>query len=216
MDGKGSKIAIVGAGGFGREAADVAAAMVTAAGESIWRIVGVFDDHPSEENLARLEARGVSYLGPLPTESDSHGLNYVVGIGSPATRRAVDRKCTRLGWTPATLVHPRASLRSWSTPTPGTIICAGAVISTNVRFGKHVHVNPNATIGHDAIINDYCSINPNATISGEVKLSDESLVGAGATVLQGLRVGRSAVVGAMACVTRDVPDFDVVKGVPAR
>lgn len=40
--------------------------------------------------------------------------------------------------------------------------------------------------------------------------------GAGATVLPGVTVGRYAVVGAAAVVTRDVPDYAVVVGNPAR
>ena len=41
-------------------------------------------------------------------------------------------------------------------------------------------------------------------------------IGAGATILPGVCVGRHAIVGAGAVVTRDVPDYAVAAGNPAR
>jgi acetyltransferase-like isoleucine patch superfamily enzyme len=40
-------------------------------------------------------------------------------------------------------------------------------------------------------------------------------IGVNAVILPGVTVGRGAIVGAGAVVTRDVPDFAVVAGVPA-
>jgi UDP-2-acetamido-3-amino-2,3-dideoxy-glucuronate N-acetyltransferase len=41
-------------------------------------------------------------------------------------------------------------------------------------------------------------------------------IGSNATVLCGVSIGEGALVGAGAVVTRDVPDFAIVTGVPAR
>lgn len=51
---------------------------------------------------------------------------------------------------------------------------------------------------------------------GEVLVREFAFVGAHAVILPGVVVGRYAIVGAGAVVTRDVPDFAEVKGVPAR
>ncbi|MCC6528317.1 MAG: acyltransferase [Polyangiaceae bacterium] len=48
------------------------------------------------------------------------------------------------------------------------------------------------------------------------KLGDHVFVGANATILMGVTIGDGAVVGAGAVVTRDVPAYTVVAGVPAR
>jgi len=43
-----------------------------------------------------------------------------------------------------------------------------------------------------------------------------NLFGSGATILCGVTIGEGALVGAGAVVTKDVPAFSVVAGVPAR
>ena len=52
--------------------------------------------------------------------------------------------------------------------------------------------------------------------SGPTVIGNDVWIGMGATVLAGVRVGDGAVIGARAVVTKDVPDFAVVAGNPAR
>lgn len=51
---------------------------------------------------------------------------------------------------------------------------------------------------------------------GRTTVGADAWIGAGATVRAGVRIGHGAVVGAGAVVTRDVADYEVVAGVPAR
>lgn len=211
-----ARLAIIGAGGFGREAADVVEAINGSSDGGRWNLIGVFDDAPSELNLQRLRDRGVSYEGAIPREWPGPEMHFVVGIGSPNVRRRIAQALEELGWIPAILVHPAAQCGSRLRLGPGTVVCAGVQVSTNVSLGRHVHVNPNATIGHDSELQDFVSVNPAATVSGEVVIAAETLIGASATILQGLRVGQRSLVGASACVVHDVDSDSVVKGIPAR
>ena len=52
--------------------------------------------------------------------------------------------------------------------------------------------------------------------SGDVVIGNDVWVGRDVTIMQGVSIGHGAVIGASAVVTRDVPDYAVVAGVPAR
>jgi sugar O-acyltransferase (sialic acid O-acetyltransferase NeuD family) len=208
-------IVVVGAGGFGRESLDVIEAINAAT--PTWELVGVVDDAPAAIQVERLADRRIQHLGGLDALLHAQTpIDYVVGIGSPRIRERVAARLDAAGFAAATLVHPAASVGSCTELEEGVVVCGGAQISTNVRLGKHVHVNPNATIGHDARLDGFVSINPAAVVSGEVEIGSGTLIGAAAVVLQNLTIGADAVVGAAACVTRNVPPGATVKGVPAR
>lgn len=51
---------------------------------------------------------------------------------------------------------------------------------------------------------------------GEVRLREGCWLGVGVVILPGVTVGKNAVVGANSVVTKDVPDYAVVGGVPAK
>ena len=54
------------------------------------------------------------------------------------------------------------------------------------------------------------------TIHGFIETGDDAWLGTGSIKLPNVRIGIGAVVGAGSVVTKDVPDFTVVGGVPAR
>jgi sugar O-acyltransferase (sialic acid O-acetyltransferase NeuD family) len=208
-------LVIIGCGGQGREIAAIALRMADESGGPT--VLGFVDDDPSDENVERVEALGLRVLGKsdyirdLPT-----GTGYLVGIADGAVRERLATDAELHGLTSLTLQHPDATVGPECRLGPGSVLWAGARLTTNVTLGRHVHVNQNVTIGHDAFVEDFATINPTASVSGSVRLGRRCLVGAGSVVLQGRSVGADAVVGASACVTRDVEPRIVVKGVPAR
>jgi sugar O-acyltransferase (sialic acid O-acetyltransferase NeuD family) len=211
-------LVVIGCGGHGREVVGIARAINGAVGgRDGWQVVGVVDERPSEANRDRLARLDVTFLGGLEwLGRAAAGTRYVIGIGDPRVRRDVACRVAGYGLRAARLVHPAATVGLDVDLADGVVVFAGARITTNVVLGRHVHVNQNATIGHDTTVGDCVTINPLVAISGDCRLESGVLVGTTAAVLQGRIVGEDATVGAGACVTRDVAPKMVVKGVPAR
>lgn len=209
-------LVIVGAGGFGREVLDVVEAINAVS--PTHEVLGFVDDAITEMNLERITSRGARHLGGVADhlEGPHARVSYVIGIGGTATRRSLAARFDAAGAEAATLVHPASTQGSAVTIGPGSVICAGVRLTTNIDIGRHVHINLNATVGHDTTIGDVVSLNPLVSISGDCHLEEGVLVGVAGVVLNGLRVGADAVVGGSACAVRDVPPATTVVGVPAK
>jgi acetyltransferase-like isoleucine patch superfamily enzyme len=104
-------------------------------------------------------------------------------------------------------------------------------------IGNHVWIGPQAYFdARDLVIEDYVGWGPGAKVLGSthsgfpidvpivqtdleikpVRIEAWADVGTNAVVLPGVTIGRGSIVGAGAVVTKDVPPFSVVAGVPAR
>lgn len=209
-------LVVVGAGGFGREVLDVVEAVARTGGQPQAELLGVLDDQPSRENLELLAERGIPYLGTVESLSAAPPVSFVIGIAHPGHRRTIDERLTSAGHHAVTLVHPAATVGSRTSLGPGSIICAGARLTTNITLDRHVHVHVNVTVGHDTCLEAYSSAYPLSAVSGSCVIGEGATVGANATVVQGLTVGARAFVGAGAVVVADVLPSATVKGVPAR
>lgn len=207
-------LVIIGCGGFGREVADVVDAINAVS--PTWRLLGHLDDDPGAQDAALVRDAGRPVLGGVDHLLADPGPSYVIGIGSGAARRSIDRRLSEAGASAATLVHPAATVGARCRLGEGVVVCAGAHITTNVTVGRHVHVNLGSTVGHDATLGDYVTLNPLVAVSGHVTIGEGTMLGTHSAVLQGITVGARSVVGAAACVVKDVADDVVVKGVPAR
>jgi sugar O-acyltransferase (sialic acid O-acetyltransferase NeuD family) len=174
----------------------------------------VADDAPPADSLSRICGRWLGSIEDFLKEpSASH---YVVGIGTPKTRRSVAERLDEAGLAAATLVHPAAAIGADVELGEGTVVCSHVSITTNIRLGRHVHVNLNSTVGHDSRISDFVTINPLVAVSGDVTLEEEVTMGTHSSILQGLRVGAGSFVGAGAVVVKHVPAGVTVVGVPAK
>lgn len=203
-----ARIIIVGAGGFGREVCHWARdAWPAAAG----RIEGFLSADPD-----RLAGRD-DLPGILGTPDDFQlrpGDGLLLAIGIPAARRRVAEALRVRGGRFLTLVHPTAIVLPGAVVGPGSVICPGAVVSDAVRLGRCVLLNYHASLGHDAVADDFAVVSPYATLGGGARIADDVFLGLHATVAPGVSVGARSKLAAGAVAMHDVPPDHLVFGVP--
>lgn len=202
-------LVIIGAGGHGREVLD---AVRHTRSPSHWFLGFLADDEPDSRLLAQA---GGTWLGPV-ADLEVVEADYVIAIGDPVIRAAMNARASGWGRSAASLWHATAHRADDVRWEPGTVVLANASVTSNVRLGLHVHINLNATVAHDCTLGDYVTVNPGANINGGVTIGEAATVGSGAVIRQGITIGAGATVGAGAAVVRDVEPGITVVGVPAR
>jgi sugar O-acyltransferase (sialic acid O-acetyltransferase NeuD family) len=206
---------IVGAGGFGREVFSIIRALNGSG--SLPRIAGFIDDNPSPADLKNLASLGSTIAGSIDDlVRRREPFSAVLAVGSAVDREMIAGLLASSPVTYPVLVHPDTTIGCDVHLAEGVVVAAGSRLSTNIRVGLHVHIDQNAAVGHDCVLEDFSRLNPQACLSGAVTIGRRALIGANAIVLQGLKVGDDAIVGAGAVVTHPVDQAVTVMGIPAR
>jgi len=141
------------------------------------------------------------------------------------------------------VVASQASFKHLETMELGSRVFIGAGAYLQGRFDGRCVIGDNVWIGpqayfdaRDLVLEDYVGWGPGAKVLGSahtgvpadvpivqtdleirpVRVRAEADIGTNAVLLPGVTVGKGAIVGAGAVVTKDVPAYAIVAGVPAR
>ncbi len=209
------KIIIIGAGGQGRETAQLIKDLNREKGE--WELLGYLDDNPFKTG-ERLNGHVVLGTVDMLAAQDLQGVSVVCAVGQSKTRKKLVEYITNhydhVQF--ATLIHPTAVVGDEVVIGEGVCICANSVVSTNIHIGDHALINYGCTIGHDAVIEPFVTVLPGCNISGGVVIRTGAEIGTGSAVIQGVEIGSNTIVGAGAVVTKTLPESCVAVGVPAK
>jgi len=118
------------------------------------------------------------------------------------------------------------------------ILGKGVYVDFDVQIGNNVKIQNYVSVYHGVTIEDGVFVGPHViftndkrpraiNVDGSLKAADDwtltttlvregASIGANATIVCGITIGRWAMVGAGAVVTKDVPDYGLVWGNPAR
>jgi sugar O-acyltransferase (sialic acid O-acetyltransferase NeuD family) len=193
------ELAIIGAGGFGRETKQWA---TNGDVNGLFPHTFYVDDEFSKGELRPL------------TQLDGQRSLAVIAIGSPSDRqRIANRVRSDVQYTK--LIH-RTAICDKNSIGVGCIICPYVVITVNCKIGRHFHANLHSDIGHDCVIGHYVTLAPGARVSGNCNIGDGVYIGSNAVIREGVTIAPWTIIGANSVVLHDITESGTYVGVPAK
>lgn len=205
-------IVVIGAGGHAKVVMDAIER------QGMYRIVGLIDDFlPAGQQIYGYPLLGTSTNLPEIARNLNISAGFVA-VGDNWTRHNVVTQVIALlpDFSFISVIHPGAQIGRGVEVGRGTVIMTGGVVNSDSRVGDFCILNTTASFDHDSVMEDYSSLAPGVITGGNVHIGEFSAVGLGANVLEGRKIGKQTVVGAGALVVKDLPDFCVAYGIPAR
>lgn len=206
----GKILGIFGAGGLGREVAELAGIM----NEKIKRwddIIFMIDGcsaKPINQTKVWNYDEAIKQFG--------NNLEVSVALGEPLNRQKLLDRLEQDGIELATVIHPEVHIPATTIVGKGVTIQYGCFISCNVEISDGVYIQPQANIGHDDKLARGCVISGFANLAGDVTVGEFSYVGISTCVMEKTKIGKWSIVGMGSVVARDIPDEVIALGNPAR
>lgn len=206
--------AIYGCGGFGREVKPILHRILTRQGAP-FKIVWVDDYTPLIGEIVN----GCPVISYEELKAEKH-VAVVVSYGDPGMRREYCKKLRQDNFDFFSIISDTCMVQDEVVIGEGCIFCDFTIIDSNTVIGDFVHLNTQAAVYHDCIVDDYVTIAPSVGVMGRVHIREAAYIGAGAMIKQGttakhFSLGKESVVGMGAIVLKDVADGATVVGNPA-
>lgn len=200
------KVALIGAGGHART-------LINILELNQYEIMGVYDDHYSEEMQGEL-VEGYPLIGGLDAIAEDQHLIIAKGNCLQLKTLSEQFKAQLLS---GNLIHPKAvielSNESIGIANQISALCYAAKSSI---IGNHNLIYSQSTLEHEVVIGDYNVITVNVTICGRVRIGSQCYFGASSTVLPKISICDGVTIGAGAVVTKDITEPGTYVGIPAK
>lgn len=207
------KIAIYGAGGFGKEVA----AILNKINEikSSYELIGFFDDGVSEGTKISHFGKvlgGCDTLNAWPTK-----IAVVFAIGSPKIIELLVGKITNPKIDYPNIIHPEVFFADPITfkMGRGNVIVRGCSFSVDVAVGDFNQFNSLTALAHDVQVGSFNVFMPLTRVSGEVKIGDHNIFGLNTLIMQKIKIGNKVRSGPGAVLMTKPKDDNLYMGNPA-
>lgn len=191
------RLAIVGAGGYGRLALDV----LIASGLEAW-IIGFYDDAHA---ILPDKVRGFPVLGDigvLKSMLSVEAVQVIVAITDNVVRLRIANSIRALGAQFFTAVHPEAYVSAEARVGDGSVLAAGAVVNPDAAVGSHCYVGPRAVVDRDATVGAGVWISAGAVVGPGSRVGVRAVLGQNSSVERKAVVQENAKVAALSSVDR--------------
>lgn len=212
------KVIIIGGVGSGTV---IAQAIIDAynKGDKTYELVGFMshDKEPGEfiesipviakqsfENIASLNNEGFKFIYALHrTDGGEKFIDLFESLGLTSEMLA-------------TFVHPTAYVAPDVVIENGAVIMPYVMISAHAKIGMSSLIMTGATIGHNTTLKPFSHVASQAVIGAFITLNVGAHIGLNATVREYITIGKHATLGMGAVLTKDVKDFEIWIGNPAK
>lgn len=211
------KLVIIGAGGHGRVAADIAEEMDirqiqfldiswpniniptkknnNKRTENFWKIIG----SPNLDTIKKLIIKEYKFFVAISDNNERKKLSELIGVDNLVS-----------------LIHPSSTISKKTVISNGSMISASVVINVFSEIGFGTIINTGAFIDHDCLIRDYVHVGPGTKIAGQVTIGNASLIGIGSNIVQNINIGKNVTIGAGSLILKDIEDDAKAFGSPAK
>lgn len=186
-----ARLAIYGAGGFGREVAS----MAMRAGRTDLIFVS---DEPGDPIW------GIPVILPSDLLPDDE---IAIAVGNSPVRERIAKRCA--GRKFANLAAATAIIGHDVEIGEGSVFCDHTMVTASAKIGRQFQCNIFSYVTHDCVIGDYVTFGPGVQCNGNVHIGDGAHIASGVNIRNGtsskpLIIGAGAFVGMGSIVTKDV------------
>lgn len=179
-------------------------------------MAGYLNDIEGYDNIDGFPVLGGKKDIPRLLEEGYYFINTVYKIDGQKDRKKLFESLNIPKDRLATFISPKAYVASNVKLGPGSVVMPNASISAGVETGICCRIMSGALVGHDNIVGDHSFFAGNCTIGSHLHIGNFAYFGLNSTVGGKLKIGKYSVVGMGAVVTKNVDDYSIVVGNPAK
>lgn len=146
----------------------------------------------------------------------AYGHEFVLALGNAHNRQKLYSEFVTKGFKPANFVASNSLVSSLAKLGKGLNIMPFSSVFAGSQIGTGCLINSYASVHHDVVLGDFVTISPGARILGRASVEQKADIGANAVVLPDVKIGEYSLIGAGSVVTKDVPPFSLVVGIPGK
>lgn len=188
------KIAIFGAGGHGKVAADVAISLG-------YKEILFFDDKDKSNDIKKIG----SYCGNISKINDiDNRIPFFIAIGDNILREKYYLEIKKKSKKIVSLIHKNAIVSRHSNIGNCVIIMPGTVVNSSTKISLGCILNTSSSLDHDCYLGKFTHICPGVNIAGNVKIGKNSFIGTGTSIINNIVIGSNVFVGGGSFVYKNI------------
>lgn len=181
-----------------------------------WELVGFLNDFEKGKKINGYPVLGGTDEIEKFLKEDFYFMYAIHMIGRNIKSEEVFNKMNIPSDRFATIIHKTAFVAKNAILAPGVFVMSNSYIGPAAKIGCCSLVMANALIGHNTTVGPLCHFSVGSITSSYINIGKVSDVTLGARVLEKRNIGNYAVAGANSLITKDIPDYEIHVGSPAK